>query len=282
MPLELEQVFNFATYPFRSPGTTAYADLIAHARQQLADHGACEFPDFLTQAGLASLVVESQFLATHAYFNSVIGNAYLEAIDPALPAHHPRARTETTSLGVVAYDEYPASALLRRIYEYEPLMYFIGDILQLKSIYRYADPMGGLNLSVMAAGDYLRWHFDQTDFVTSLAIQTAEAGGEFEFVPLIRSAHDENYAAINQVLDGVHPGIQTIANHPGTLLLFKGRHSIHRVSAIKGQIPRLMGLLAYDERPGVMSTDHLRQIRYGRTTAYATSPIQLPVHPTTK
>lgn len=272
MQLELEQIFNFASYPFHRVETTAYNDLILHARTQLAKNGACEFPNFLTQVGLAALITESQKLATHAYFNTVVGNAYLEAIDPTWPAEHPRARTEHTSLGVIAYDEYPTSAILRRIYEYEPLMHFIGAIFELNSIYRYADPMGGLNLSVMADGDYLRWHFDQTDFVTSIAIQTAEKGGEFEFVPLIRSSDDEHYDDVNQVLDGVHPCVQKIANHPGTLLLFKGRHSIHRVSTIRGRVPRLMGLLAYDEKPDVISTDHLRKIRYGRTTAYEQSP----------
>lgn len=273
--LDFEQIFNFETYPFNRSETSIYQSLVLQARQQLAKTGACEFPNFLSEAGLAALVAESQALAVHAYFNTVIGNPYLESVDPAWPAQHPRARTEHTSLGVIAYDEYPTTAILRRIYEYEPLMHFVGDILELKSIYRYADPMGGLNLSVMGDGDYLRWHFDQTDFVTSLAIQTADEGGEFEFVPMIRSKDDENYAAINQVLDGTHSGVQKIANHPGTLLLFKGRHSIHRVTTIKGRSPRLMGLLAYDEKAGVISTDHLRQIRYGRMTAFAQSPYSL-------
>ena len=146
-------------------------------------------------------------------------------------------------------------------------MMFVGDVIQLPSIHRYADPMGGLNLSVMTDGDYLRWHFDQTDFVTSIAVQTSEKGGEFEFVPMVRTPNDERYDEVKKVLKNIHPGVKKIANRPGTLLLFKGRYSIHRVSEIKGQKPRLMALLAYDEKPGIVSTDHLRMMRYGRTGA---------------
>jgi hypothetical protein len=211
-------------------------------------------------------------LAPQAFFNTIVGNAYLESPDESLPVNHPRRRTEGTSLGVIAYDEYPREAILRRIYEFEPLMHFIKDVTQLRTIYRYADPMGGLNLSVMKDQDYLRWHFDQTDFVTSLAIQSAEEGGHFEFVPMIRSASDENYEDVARVLSGTHKKIQRISNLPGTLVLFKGRNSIHRVSTISGKTPRLMGLLAYDEKPDVMSSDHLRSIRYGRTNSYQTIP----------
>ncbi len=59
----------------------------------------------------------------------------------------------------------------------------VEDVLDRGPIYRYADPFGALNLAVMAEGDELQWHFDQTDFVVSLAVQAADAGGDFEVVP---------------------------------------------------------------------------------------------------
>jgi hypothetical protein len=49
-----------------------------------------------------------------------------------------------------------------------------------------------------------------------------------------------------------------------TLALSEGRSSIHRVSAIEGGEPRLIALFAYDTRPGTMSSDLLKQRRYGR------------------
>ena len=53
---------------------------------------------------------------------------------------------------------------------------------------------------------------------------------------------------------------------PGTLLIFEGRHSIHRVSPIsRATTTRLVGLLGYDTRPGTMSSELLKLVRYGRT-----------------
>ena len=49
-----------------------------------------------------------------------------------------------------------------------------------------------------------------------------------------------------------------------TLALSEGRSSIHRVSAIAGSEPRLIALFGYDTRPGTMSSDLLKQRRYGR------------------
>ena len=264
----MDEIINFAKYPFKDTASVEYAALVKDCQAQLAKNGACEFPDFVTADGLKTLIEESQRLAKNAFFSTVNGNPYLEATDMSSPDDHPKRMTEDTSLGVVAYDEYPKDAVLRRVYEFEPMMKFIGAVLNLKSIYRYADPMGGLNLSVMKDGDYLRWHFDQTDFVTSLAIQSANVGGEFEFVPMTRNAKDERYDNVKKVLLGSHPGVIKIANKPGTLVLFKGRYSIHRVTKIQGSMPRLMGLLAYDEKPDVNSTDHLRKMRYGRTSPY--------------
>jgi hypothetical protein len=54
---------------------------------------------------------------------------------------------------------------------------------------------------------------------------------------------------------------------PGTFLLFKGRHSLHRVSTIEGDTARIVALLAYDTKPGTDSTPELKRNRYGREHA---------------
>jgi hypothetical protein len=53
---------------------------------------------------------------------------------------------------------------------------------------------------------------------------------------------------------------------PGTLLVFAGRYSIHRVSPIVGDTPRLVALLGYDAKPGTMSSELLKEVRYGRVS----------------
>jgi hypothetical protein len=133
-----------------------------------------------------------------------------------------------------------------------------------------------LNLAVMGDGDELQWHFDQTDFVVSLAIQTAEFGGDLEVAPLIRNSRDECFDDVAAVLYGEGRAVETVAMTPGTLLVFEGRNSLHRVSPISGATLRHVGLLAYDTTPGTMGSELLRASRYGRTEAFQVPPENWP------
>lgn len=263
--MTLDRVVNFKEYPIKDLTSAEGRALVEKCRARLAVSGACEMENFVTEEGLAELVKEGSRFEHLAYFSTVEGNAYLEEAPAGTPEGDPRRMTETTRLGAIAYDQFPPDSILRQLYEWDPLMYFIGAVLELKEIYRYGDVMSGLNLAVMKDGDYLRWHFDQTDFVTSLAIQSADEGGIFEYAPMIRRPGEENFERVKRVLKGDREEVGVVPTLPGSLVLFKGRYSLHRVTPIKGNRTRLLGLLAYDTKPGQQGTDHLRQMRYGRT-----------------
>ena len=118
------------------------------------------------------------------------------------------------------------------------------------------------------ARDEQGWHYDSTDFVVSLAIQSSQSGGEFECASRIRSDEDENYDTVARVLSGrATVDIEMMPMTPGTLMIFEGRHSLHRVSPVEGEVPRYVALLAYDTKPGTDSSDLLKMVRYGRTEA---------------
>jgi hypothetical protein len=261
---DVEALVDLDRYPILAPQSPRLAAVLAEARAQVAARGACEASGFLTAAGLAAVRADAQRLAPRAYRSEGYGTAYLEIPDFELPDDHPRRYLERAAVGVIAYDMFPADSPLRRLYEWDPFMRFIEAVLQRGPLFRYADPLGALNLAVMTDGDRLQWHFDQTDFVVSLAIQDADEGGDFDVAPRIRSAVDERYAAVQRVLQGARDDVVRLPMTPGTLLIFEGRHSIHRVSPIGGVTPRLVGLLAYDTKPDTCSTELLRLARYGR------------------
>lgn len=264
----IESLVNLERYPIADLSSGPAQSLITQCQAELDATGSCELKGFVTPLGLERLVVESRDMEDLAFHNALVGNAYLEEADPALPEDHVRKMKEPTSLGAVGYDQFPAANCLRQIFEWDPLMNFIGQVLRLPEIYRYGDPMGALNLAVMKDGDYLRWHFDQTDFVTSLSIQQPEVGGYFEYVPMIRSSREENYDRVKAVIKGAREGVVTVENEPGSLVLFKGRHSLHRVTPVGGKRSRLIGLLSYDTQKGIVGSEHLRKMRYGRTQPY--------------
>ncbi|MDZ4834795.1 MAG: hypothetical protein SGJ27_13540 [Candidatus Melainabacteria bacterium] len=245
--------------------TPQYKQLIEHCREQMIRQGACVLKGFVKEEIVQEMVVEATKMAPTAFHNTVTGNAYLIEIDESWPQDDPRRMTDTTSLGAIAYDQMPETSLVRRLYEWDGLMDFLADALGKEKIFRYADPMGALNVAVMKDGDYLRWHFDQTDFVTTILLQSSQKGGAYEFVPMIRSGENPNYDHVKRVLKGSNEGVVTLEIEPGSLVLFEGRNSLHRVTRIEGEQLRLIALLGYDTKPGTLSSDYLRKMRYGRS-----------------
>lgn len=240
-------------------------DLIADCQTQLSKTGACLLPGFLTDAATARMGEEARALARLAHHERSRGTAYLTALDPSFPEGHPRRYLMTSSVRAVAYDLVPSAAALRNLYEWDGLLEFIARVVGVDRIYRYADPLGGLNLAVMSADDHLLWHFDQTDFVISILLQGSESGGAFEYVPFIRDARNPNYERVARLLGGDRSEVITLDLKPGMFVFFQGRNSIHRVTPVKGCVDRLIALLGYDTKPGTMSSDSLKMSRYGRT-----------------
>jgi hypothetical protein len=271
------ELVDLERYPIFEPGSDAYRDVVLQARRQLREKGAAELEGFVSPTGVAALVRDADALAPRAHASGGQGTAYLEFPDFSLPEDHPRLHFADYAVRAVAYDITPVESPLRQLYEWDPMKDLIEAVLDRGPIFRYADPFGALNLAVMGAGDQLQWHFDQTDFVVSLAIQSAESGGDFEVVPRIRTADDEHYDDVAAVLAGDRNCVETLPMRAGTLLVFEGRYSLHRVSPIAGARWRHVGLLAYDTRPGTIGSDLLRADRYGRTQAFAAPPAEWPV-----
>jgi len=113
------------------------------------------------------------------------------------------------------------------------------------------------------------WHFDTNNYTVTLAIQNAESGGVFEYSPNVRTATDENYAVVESVLDDDRRRIRTAPLAPGDLQIFRGRYSLHRVTALGGTRRRYVAIFSFAEAPDMVgSVERTRQL-YGRV---------LPVH----
>jgi hypothetical protein len=239
-------------------------------RRALDATGVAMVPGFLTSTAVAVMVEESDRLASRAHHQDIAGTPYLELPDDGWPDDHPRLATGRSALTAIPYDEFDAGSALRALYEWDALMEFVAHALGKDRLFRYDDDLGALNVASMADGDELFWHFDQTDFVVSIALRSSTHGGEFECVNEARTPGDERYDDVTAILAGTAGHrVTTIPMEPGTLMFFEGRRSLHRVTPIGGSTPRLVALLAYDTKPGTCSSELLRRVRYGRATAHA-------------
>lgn len=259
-----ERVVDLARYPLFDLAAPAGAALVARGREQLRAEGACVLSGFLRAEAVAAVTAELLPMLGGAYYCEKSHSPYLDAGDPAFPPEHPRNRLQASDLGALADDQIPSDSLLRRLYLWDRLQAFVAALLELPRLYPYADPLGSLNLNVFQPGQQLGWHYDNADWVVTLMLQTAEAGGVYEYVPWSRTPGEEDYDAVGRALDGKHERLRKLAIGEGALVLFRGRHSLHRVTPVEGSRPRLVAVLSYDSEPGVMLTEYNRRLFYGR------------------
>ena len=141
------------------------------------------------------------------------------------------------------------------MYEEDDLLAFLRKLLPDEPVYRYSDPRGSLNYTVMAQDDQLGWHFDACELVASILLRPAYNGGDFEYIPAVRNADDENFSAVQSILSGNDEQRIAVDFQPGDLVLFRGRHSLHRVTPIRGETTRLMALMSFDNVEQALERD---------------------------
>ncbi|MEQ8357612.1 MAG: 2OG-Fe(II) oxygenase [Kiloniellaceae bacterium] len=255
----LADVVNLERYPLDSEG------LRAECKDRLDQDGALVLRDFLTPSAIASIQREGEENRHLAYYTVSGHNIYLAPPDPDYPDDHPRNRQVTSSKGCIATDQVPAGSALHTLYDAPEFREFLCAVLDEAGLYEYADATSSINLHYAGAGQELGWHFDNSSFATTLMIQEPESGGEFEYVKDVRDADsgDMNYALSGKVLDGEVPR-KTLSMDAGTLVLFRGRNSMHRVTPVTGHRKRMLVVLAYNTRPGIPLSESARMTFYGR------------------
>ena len=274
IPTSPTDLVDTGRYPVAALEGAAGQAMIAGLRAQLADDGACCLPGFLRAAAVAALAAEAEALAPLAFRGPAGETPYYSKPDPnlagALPDDHPRRRASPRVLSQVVYDLIPEDTGIRRLYNWDALPPFFAAILGVERLYHFADPYQAVNISVMDEVGQQQWHFDGSDFVVTLLLQAPEDGGVFEYAPMLRSVDDENYPAVQRVLDGDGEGVRTLHLDPGMLVIFQGLYSLHRVTPVRGRRRRRLQLiLSFDTRPGRVGTPQTNAALYGPRVAAA-------------
>ena len=76
-------------------------------------------------------------------------------------------------------------------------------------------------------------------------------------------AGDMNYPLSQKILNGEMPP-EKLSMDAGSLVLFRGRNSIHRVTPVKGNRTRMLVVLAYNTERGISLSESARMTFYGR------------------
>ncbi len=261
----IEELVDVDRYPLSAPDSAAWQQAVSRARQELHTRGCCVLPHFIRSSMVEALRQEGASIAPLAYYDVETVNVYNTAVDTSLPAGHPARTTMERGNAFVARDQIPSESVLQTLYTDPQVQHFIAGCFELPRVHELADPLAGLCLNVLTPGKEHPWHFDTNEFAVSLLTQAPDGGGTFEYCPNIRSVQSENVDDVAAVLagDGGHL-IRSLAVRPGDLQLFRGRYSLHRVSAVQGSTDRHSAIFAFTEQPGVIGSVARTQQLFGR------------------
>jgi hypothetical protein len=265
----VDDLVDFTIYPLDCPESKQYKKALENARAQLKEDGCAIFRDLLRPTAVRIISQEIVARKSTTHFSTSSMNPYFHSThNPDYPDHHPVNTFIERSSGFIPGDSWDSSLAIDVLFRSEALTQFIRDALETKSVFCYADPLAGLTANILDPGQQFAWHFDTNDFAVTAMIDEADDGGLFEYVPMTRTPDDESFEKIQQVLDGDRTMVKTLDLRAGDLQIFRGRHSLHRVTRVPtSSKPRHAVIFAYTAEPGVIGrVERTRQL-FGRVLA---------------
>lgn len=252
-----------ASIPFESiVNTDRYsdllsADLVQHCRSELAKHQTCRLPEFLRPEAIASMLS----FATHE-LKSIPSpgiswaNVYYQApwthpdfMDPEVHKNHVVNRLTSRSNSYITADKIPQDIELRTLQDNQTFQAFLEKVTN-QSLYEYNCKVSKFVFSASHEGDHQDWHFDNNFLTLTFMLQEPEDGGMLEVYPRIGR---ESYDCVASILDGKGedaslnlPELVRFRYRVGDMILFIGRDSLHRATAVQGKTTRVIGIISYN------------------------------------
>jgi hypothetical protein len=262
----MRDLLDLDRYPIDKPQSADYAALVASCQRDMRATGMFNLhgfvrPDAYARAAAEVLPKSRDQSFTHGRRH----NVYFKKGVPGLAADHAALTLFDTQHHTLCDDQL-AGTVIRDIYEYAPLPAFLAAVLEKPRLHLMSDPLGRVNVIEYRNGETLNWHFDRSVFTVTLLIQAPEAGGEFEYRSGLRSDTDPNYEAVGRLLTVGDPTIRVNPLAAGTLNVFAGKNTLHRVTTVRGGRNRLVAVYSYYEQPDVMFSDSERMGFYGRVS----------------
>lgn len=260
----MHDLLDLDRYPLHKPGSKAWNELVDHCKIDLAFNGMFNLEGFVRPKATAKAISEIKpVMDTLSFVHKRAHNVYFRKDVPGLPTNHPALRTVETVSHTVCADQIPDSVPVW-VYEWPQFAVFLAACMEKESLFTMRDPLARVNVMAYREGEALNWHFDRSEFTTTILFQAPDEGGDFQYRSNLRSDKEPNYEGVARLLRGEDNEVKTLTLKPGTLNVFLGKNTIHRVTPVKGARERLIAVFSFYERPGVMFTKEEQLGFYGR------------------
>lgn len=262
----MQTFIDLEKFPIDRPESKEYGSLTQKCREELDRNGMFNLGGFLKPEACTRAVEEvAKTMQSESFEHRRLHNIYFLDDVPGLPADHPALNKVETINHTVCADQIPASIVVN-VYQYPALLSFLADVMQKPALYPMDDPIACANVMAYRHGEALNWHFDRSEFTTTLLLQSANGGGQFEYRSDLRSDDNPNYDGVANLLNGDDPQKHLLEVEPGTLNVFRGKNTAHRVTPVQGDRERIIAVFSYYEFPGKVFSEQERLGFYGRAS----------------
>lgn len=260
----MKEILNLDRYPLHLEGSLPWQELVDRSKAELNATGMFSLEDFMLP-GVAqqTALALAPLMSTQSHTHKRVHNIYFLPEIKGLEKDHPALRKVESINQTLCADQLSNSHVLA-IYEYPPLARFLAATMDKPSLHVMKDPLARANVMAYRIGEALNWHFDRSEFTTTLLLQAPEQGGEFEYRTDLRSEVDPNYAGVAALLEGRDAKLKRLQLKAGTLNVFRGKNTAHRVTPVQGSVDRMIAVFSYYDKPGVMFSAEERTGFYGR------------------
>jgi alkylated DNA repair dioxygenase AlkB len=266
--ISAEEIVNFRLYPIADMDSPEARELVIQSRSQFADAVSCHLPNFVNPIALQRAIDELPSMEQAHLYDQNRGAYDLE--DPKASAYRPTFRSDDPMAKLhrrhqywFGQDDLEAQSVLCTLYAWPNLTRFMAAVLQQEPLFTIDDPLMGVLINVSSQGDELGWHVDSHDFAITLLLQKPERGGVYQYVPHTGPG-DENFGKVPALFAGDESEVRTVPMEPGSLVLFRGRNTLHRVTPSQGDRQRLLALFAYEPVPHRVFGPSFRRRLLGR------------------
>lgn len=297
---------NFDLYPWLKDLDSAAAKAaLRTARETYLARGAVTLPHFITNDTLQTCVAQARAAEDDAFTTDSSHTAYL--MDPDLERFDKRSvynHSMPTQVASTAFDELPPDSPLAALYHDPTLLRLVSRVVTGKddSLYLSADPLGCCSINVFRPGYHHSFHFDESVFSTTLMLQESSVPdtGLFQHTEPLRK--DKSNLALTDVasaivaydketpvdelleakadkeegaVDPPPPILHTLDFGAGTLSIFSGSCSLHRVTRVVGDQSRLVAVLTFAEQPGFCNSAAVQELFWGRSSSSLSSSMPI-------
>ena len=253
------------------------------------------FPNFITDKALIECLGEAREQEVGAFTTDDTHTAHqLPADHFNFPSNSVRNHQMRTQVASIAFDELPPESKIAELYQHPTLRKLVALVVMEKEqeeLYLSEDPLGCCSINVFRPGYHHSFHFDESVFSTTLMLQEASMTdtGLFQYTHPLRNdakdlvldqvgttllSYDDHSKGQRFVEDTTAPAPQlhTLDFKPGTLSIFSGSRSLHRVTKVEGDQSRLTAVLTFSTQPGFRNSPEVQRMFWGRTAATTARP----------